>query len=49
LAAKSFNFSHGDALHPNRGERFSHFVQLKGLDDGGYKFHGFSFIKMMNQ
>ena len=24
-------------------------TEVKGLDDGSYKFHGFSFIKMMKQ
>src|SRR5436853_3419645 len=39
LAPEALHFSHGDALHADRRERFSHFVELEGLDDCGYEFH----------
>jgi hypothetical protein len=39
LPAKTFHFGHRQTLHAKRGERFSHFVQLEGLDDSHNEFH----------
>ena len=39
LPAESFHFGDGDAGHADRRERFTHFVELEGLDDCGDQFH----------
>src|SRR5688500_4459035 len=40
LAAEALDLGDGDSLHPDRGERFAHLVELERLDDGGNEFHG---------
>jgi hypothetical protein len=39
LAAKTFHFSHRQTLYAKRGQRFSHLVELEGLDDSHNEFH----------
>ena len=39
LSAKAFHLSHRQTLYAKRGQRFSHFVQLEGLDDSHNEFH----------
>ena len=42
LAAEAFDFRDRDALHADGGQRFTHFVKLERLDDGGDQFHACS-------
>jgi hypothetical protein len=39
LPAETLHFGNGDALHADGGQRFTHFVKLERLDDGGNEFH----------
>jgi hypothetical protein len=39
LAAKAFDFSHGQALHADERQSLSDLLQLEGLDDGGNHSH----------
>ena len=39
LAAEALDLGDGDALHPDGRQRFAHFVELEGFDDGGDEFH----------
>src|SRR5450830_1214436 len=45
LTPETFDFRDGDALHVDGRKRFTHFVELERLDDGGYQFHGKARLK----
>jgi hypothetical protein len=34
LSTEALDFGHGDALHADGAQGFSHLVELEGLDDG---------------
>src|ERR1019366_6282399 len=40
LAAEALDFRHCDALHADRAQGLTHFVELERLDDRGYPLHG---------
>ena len=40
LSAETFHLGHGDALHADFGQRFTHIVELEGLHDGFDLLHG---------
>ncbi len=39
LTSEAFDFGHGDALHPNACEGFTHLVELEGFNNGANEFH----------
>src|ERR1019366_536536 len=40
LAAEALDFRHCDALHADRAQGLTHFVELERLDDRGHHLHG---------
>src|SRR5580704_6578318 len=40
LAAVAFDLGHGHAVHPDRGQRVTHLLELERLDDGDDELHG---------
>ena len=41
LTPEALNFGYGESVDAEFGERFAHFIEFEGFDDGGNKFHFF--------